>query len=214
MSQLTDKQRAILEYIIEKVKEKGYPPTVREIGQAVALRSSSTVYGHLMSLEKKGYIKRDPTKPRAIEILPSSYSSKLPSKVQINEHLEKKMVNLPILGKVAAGSPILAEENSEDFFPLPLSFVQSENCYILQIKGESMIEAGILDGDYVIVQRQEVANNGEIIVALLENEATIKTFYKEKNRIRLQPENALLQPIYVQNVKILGKVIGLFRKIH
>lgn len=213
MSELSPKQKAILEYIIEEVKEKGYPPTVREIGKAVELKSSSTVYSHLMNLEKKGYIKRDPTKPRAIEILNQDYKITISTLESENEQ-QKTIVNLPILGRVAAGTPILAEENAEDFFPLPLDFVQNDNCYILQIKGESMIEAGILDGDYVIVQKQEAAQNGEIVVALLEDEATVKTFYKEKDHIRLQPENSLLEPILVQDVKIIGKVIGLFRKIH
>lgn len=208
MAELTPKQGEILEYIVEEVREKGYPPTVREIGKAVNLKSSSTVYSHLMSLEKKGFIRRDPTKPRAIEILTAQHKEKT------TRSSEKRIVDLPILGRVAAGSPILAVEDVEDFFPLPLDFVQEENCYILQIKGESMIEVGIMDGDYVIVRQQSVANNGEIIVALLDNEATVKTFYKEKDYIRLQPENSLLEPIIVQDVKILGKVIGLFRKMN
>lgn len=207
MSELTPKQREILEYIVQEVREKGYPPAVREIGKAVNLKSSSTVYSHLVSLEKKGFIRRDPTKPRAIEILLSEY------KIQTTEVEERRIINLPILGKVAAGSPILAVENVEDFFPLPLDFVQNQESYILQIKGDSMIEAGIFNGDYVIVHQQSTAKNGDIVVALIDNEATVKTFYKEKDHIRLQPENSLLEPIIVQEVKILGKVIGLFRKI-
>jgi len=207
MDELTSKQREILEYIAQAVREKGYPPAVREICKAVNLKSTSTVYTHLVNLEKKGYIKRDPTKPRAIEILFPEY------KVQTFELEEKRIVQLPILGKVAAGSPILAVENVEEFFPLPLDFVQTQDSYILQIKGDSMIEAGILDGDYIIVCQQNTAKNGDIVVALLEEEVTVKTFYKEKNHIRLQPENSRLEPILVQEVKILGKVIGLFRRM-
>lgn len=207
MSDLTPKQKEILEYIVREVREKGYPPAVREIGKAVNLKSSSTVYSHLVSLERKGFIRRDPTKPRAIEVLLPEY------RVQTTEINERRIVNLPILGKVAAGSPILAIESVEEFFPLPLDFVQNEECYILQIKGESMIEAGIFDQDYVIVRQQENASNGDIIVALLDNEATVKTFYKEKGHIRLQPENSMLEPIIVKDVKVLGKVIGLFRKM-
>lgn len=208
MSELTPKQREILEYIVQEVREKGYPPAVREIGKAVNLKSSSTVYSHLVSLEKKGFIRRDPTKPRAIEILLSEY------KIQTTEIEERRIINLPVLGKVAAGSPILAVENVEEFFPLPLDFVQNQDSYILQIKGDSMIEVGIFDGDYVIVHQQNTAKNGDIVVALIDNEATVKTFYKEKDYVRLQPENSSLEPIIVQDVRILGKVIGLFRKIN
>lgn len=208
MSELTPKQREILEYIVQEVKEKGYPPAVREIGKAVNLKSSSTVYSHLVNLEKKGFIRRDPTKPRAIEILLSEY------KIQTTEIEERRIINLPVLGKVAAGSPILAVENVEEFFPLPLDFVQNQDSYILQIKGDSMIEVGIFNGDYVIVHQQSTAKNGDIVVALIDNEATVKTFYKEKDYIRLQPENSSLEPIIVQDVRILGKVVGLFRKIN
>jgi len=194
---------AILDFIKKEIRTKGYPPSVREIGEAVGLSSSSTVHGHLAQLEAKGYLRRDATKPRAIEVLDGS------------EHVVKKdMVNVPIVGKVTAGQPILAVENIEDTFPLPLDFVRNDNVFILSVRGDSMIEAGILDGDYILVRQQNTARNGEIVVALLEDEATVKTFYKEKDHIRLQPENPHLEPIIVKDVSILGKVIGVFRRLH
>lgn len=202
-SNLSERQIAILGFIKKELQKKGYPPSVREIGQAVGLSSSSTVHGHLTHLEEKGYIRRDPTKPRAIEVLEGN-----------NNFVRKEIVNVPILGKVAAGQPILAVENIEDTFPLPVDFVNNDTVFILSVQGDSMINAGILDGDYVIVRQQSDAKNGDIVVALLEDEATVKTFYKEKDYVRLQPENPALDPIYTTDVKILGKVTGVFRRLH
>jgi repressor LexA len=202
-SDLTNRQIAILEFIKKEIRLKGYPPAVREIGEAVGLSSSSTVHGHLAQLEAKGYIRRDPTKPRAIEVTDGNETV-----------IKKEMVNVPIIGKVTAGQPILAVENIEDTFPLPLDFVRNDNVYMLSVRGESMINAGILDGDFVLVRQQSTAKNGDFVVALLEDEATVKTFYKEKDHIRLQPENPFLEPIISKDVSILGKVIGVFRRIH
>ncbi|SDY68283.1 repressor LexA [Evansella caseinilytica] len=207
MTKLSKRQQDILDYIKKKVKEKGYPPSVREIGEAVGLASSSTVHGHLSRLEKKGYIRRDPTKPRAIEIIGMNED---PQKIS-----ETPSVYVPIVGKVTAGEPITAIENVQDYLPLPASFVHDENSFILEIQGDSMIEAGIFDGDYVVVRPQQSADNGDIVVAMTEeDEATVKRFFKEKDHIRLQPENATLEPILLKNVHILGKVIGVFRTIH
>jgi len=197
---LSDKQKKILSFLKQELMTKGYPPSVREICDAVGLKSTSTVHGHLERLEKKGYIRRDPTKPRAIEILDdTTYLSK------------KELVNVPIVGKVTAGQPILAVENIEDTFPLPVEFLHNSDVFMLTVRGDSMINAGILDGDYVIVKQQPNAQNGDIVVALIEDEATVKTFYKESNYIRLQPENPLMDPIIVHDVRILGKVIGVIR---
>ncbi|MBB3110367.1 repressor LexA [Paenibacillus phyllosphaerae] len=207
MSKLSNRQQAILEFIKTEVREKGYPPSVREIGEAVGLASSSTVHGHLDRLEKKGLIRRDPTKPRAIEILDQDLEGGLAFPLAI--------AKVPVVGKVTAGLPITATENIEDYFPLPADRVGDDNVFILNVMGESMIEAGIHDGDYVIVRQQQTANNGEIVVAMTEDdEATVKTFYKERDHIRLQPENSTMEPIRLRNVTILGKVIGLFRDIH
>lgn len=207
MTKLSKRQQDILAFIKEEVRKKGYPPSVREIGEAVGLASSSTVHGHLSRLETKGLIRRDPTKPRAIEILD------ITDPVQVPDH---NIVQVPILGKVTAGLPITAIENIEEYFPLPASMAShDENIFMLEIMGESMIEAGILDGDYVIVKQQKTANNGEIVVAMTdENEATVKRFYKEPTHIRLQPENSQMEPIILTDVTILGKVIGLYRNIH
>lgn len=208
MKKLSARQEEILEYIKKEVRLKGYPPSVREIGQAVGLASSSTVHGHLERLEKKGYIRRDPTKPRAIEILHDS------RRLEENGMLHP-VARVPIVGKVTAGEPILAAENIEDYFPLPPQYNDSaESMFMLHIVGDSMIEAGIFDGDYVIVLQQSHANNGEIVVAMTEDdEATVKRFYKENGHFRLQPENPSMEPIIVSNVTILGKVVGLFRHI-
>jgi len=209
MSNLSKRQQLILDFIKKEVREKGYPPSVREIGQAVGLASSSTVHGHLSRLEKKGYIRRDPTKPRAIEILDESFNRQ-------NKPELVPTTYVPVIGKVTAGSPITAVENIEEYFPLPDKFASKDDeLFMLLVEGDSMIEAGIHDRDYVIVRRQNDANNGEIVVALTdENEATVKRFFKEKNSIRLQPENSALSPIILKNVTILGKVIGVFRYIH
>jgi repressor LexA len=207
MAKLSKRQQDILEFIKEEVKLKGYPPSVREIGEAVGLASSSTVHGHLARLESKGLIRRDPTKPRAIEILDMSDDAHIP---------KYEIVNVPIVGKVTAGQPITAIENIEEYFPLPERLAPAdEQVFMLEIMGDSMIEAGILDGDYVIVRQQSTANNGEIVVAMTEeDEATVKRFFKEKDFIRLQPENSSLEPIILKNVSILGKVIGVYRNIH
>lgn len=207
MAKLSKRQQDILNFIKDEVKLKGYPPSVREIGEAVGLASSSTVHGHLARLETKGLIRRDPTKPRAIEILDLDEAA---------DAINYKVVNVPIVGKVTAGLPITAVENVEEYFPLPERLAPAdEQVFMLEIMGESMIEAGILDGDYVIVRQQSTANNGDIIVAMTEDdEATVKRFFKEKDRIRLQPENSTMEPIILRNVSILGKVIGVYRDIH
>lgn len=201
---LTQKQIEILLYIKNEVQRQGYPPAVRDICKGVGLKSTSTVHSHLEKLEAKGYIRKDPTKPRAIEILDKNDDFLL---------ARKKTVDIPIVGKVTAGSPILAMENIEDTYPVPLELVEGHDVFMLKVQGESMIEAGILDGDLVLVKEQKTARNGEIIVALLGEEATIKRFYKEKDQFRLQPENQFMPPIYAKEVGILGKVIGLYRKI-
>lgn len=196
-----DKQSQILEFIKKEIMNKGYPPSVREICTAVGLKSTSTVHGHLERLEKKGYIRRDPTKPRAIEIL-DEFQPK------------KEMVNVPYVGRVTAGQPILAVENIDDVFPMPMDFIQSNRqIFMLKVQGESMIDAGILNGDYIVVEQRATAENGDIVVALIGDEATVKTFYKEDGYVRLQPQNSSMAPILVRDVKILGKVIGLFRRL-
>lgn len=206
LKKISKRQEDILAFIKEEVRTKGYPPSVREIGEAVGLASSSTVHGHLARLESKGLIRRDPTKPRAIEILDHE-----------NELVHKQpVVHVPLVGKVTAGIPITAIENIEEYFPLPNTYGTSEdNLFMLEVVGESMIEAGILDGDYVIVKQTSTANNGEIVVAMTEDdEATVKRFFKEKTHFRLQPENSSMDPILVNQVTILGKVVGLYREIH
>lgn len=204
LKKVSKRQEDILEFIKEEVRTKGYPPSVREIGEAVGLASSSTVHGHLNRLESKGLIRRDPTKPRAIEILDQDNISK------------QGVMHVPLVGKVTAGLPITAIENIEEYFPIPDYYGTSdEHIFMLEIMGESMIEAGILDGDYVIVKQQATANNGDIIVAMTEeNEATVKRFYKEDGYFRLQPENSSMEPIIVDNVSVLGKVVGLYRNVH
>lgn len=203
---LSSSQIKILNYLKYQLQNKGYPPSVREICHAVELKSTSTVHGHLAKLEEKGYIRKDPTKPRAIEILHSDSNQDF--------KLQKEIINVPIIGKVTAGEPILAVENIEDTFPLPVDFVDSRNheIFILKIKGDSMIDAGILDGDFIVVSQQSTANNGDIVVALMDEEATVKRFYKEKTQIRLQPENKSMDPIYTSNASILGRVVGVYRK--
>jgi len=197
---ITDKQREILEYIKETILGKGYPPAVREICEAVHLKSTSSVHSHLETLERNGYIRRDPTKPRTIEILDDDFAL-----------TRREMVQVPIIGTVAAGAPILAEENIEDYMPLPVEMLPNKEVFMLKVKGDSMIEAGIFSGDRVIVAKESTASNGEMVVALVEDSATVKTFYKENGHIRLQPENSSMDPIILDDVQILGKVIGLFR---
>lgn len=203
MQKLSQRQQAIMDFIREEVRTKGYPPSVREIGEAVGLASSSTVHGHLSRLEKKGLLRRDPTKPRAIEIL-GDHST---------PEYDYQTVRVPLLGKVTAGQPITAVENIEDYYPLPKQLVDDEdNTFLLRVQGDSMVNAGIHDGDYVIVKQQQTANNGEIVVAMTDDEeVTVKRFYKEETHIRLQPENDMLEPIILSNVSILGKVTGLLR---
>ncbi len=197
---LNRRETEIIRYIKHSIRNKGYPPSVREIGEAVGLKSSSTVHNYLRKLEKKGLLRRDPVKPRAMEIL--------------DEQSEpfKEMIMVPVLGRVAAGVPLLAVENYEDMFPLPVDFAGRGEFFMLQVKGNSMVEAGILEGDLVLVRRQNSADNGDIVVALLDEEATIKRFFREDGHIRLQPENYQLSPIIVKEVTILGKVTGLVRK--
>ena len=198
MSELKDKQLLIYEFLKDFTSQKGYPTTVREICKAVGLKSTSSVHGHLKQLEKEGLIKRDPTKPRALEIVDSV--------------IKKEMINVPIIGKVTAGLPILANENIEDSFPLPLDYVKHNNdLFMLKVSGSSMIKAGILDGDLAIIEKTQTASNGDKIVALIENEATHKTFYRENDHIRLQPETDEMEPIIVDNCSILGKLIGIYR---
>ncbi|MNN12989.1 LexA repressor [compost metagenome] len=208
MSKVSSRQQAILEFIRNEVRLKGYPPSVREIGEAVGLASSSTVHGHLDRLEKKGFIRRDPTKPRAIELLGHEESEN----ASLFSH---SVTRVPVVGKVTAGVPITATENIEDYFPLPQHYSGEGEIFMLSVVGESMIEAGIHNGDYVIVRQQQTANNGDIVVAMTEeDEATVKTFYKEKDHIRLQPENPTMEPLRLKHVSILGKVVGLFRDMH
>ena len=197
---ITDKQREILEYIKETILKKGYPPAVREICEAVRLKSTSSVHSHLEQLEKNGYIRRDPTKPRTIEIIDDTFNL-----------ARREVVNVPLLGTVAAGAPILAQENIENYFPIPVEMLPNKEICMLKVKGDSMIDAGIYNGDRVIVAKADTARNGEIVVALVDDSATVKTFYKEKGRFRLQPQNASMDPIILDEVQILGKVIGLFR---
>ena len=199
---ITAKQEEILEYIKSEILHRGFPPAVREICEAVHLKSTSSVHAHLESLEKNGYIRRDPTKPRAIEILDDHFNL-----------TRREMVNVPIIGTVAAGQPILAEENIENYFPIPVEYMPTKQSFMLRVKGESMINAGILDGDCVMVERQNTADNGDMVVALLGDSATVKRFYREDGYIRLQPENDRMDPIIVedQELQILGKVFGVFR---
>lgn len=198
---ITEKQEEILNYIKNEILNRGFPPSVREICEAVHLKSTSSVHAHLECLEKNGYIRRDPTKPRAIEILDDNFNL-----------TRREVVNVPLVGTVAAGQPLLAVENIENYFPIPAEYMPNEQSFMLKVKGESMINAGILDGDQLLVKKQSTARNGDIVVALLEDSATVKTFYKEDGYIRLQPENDTMDPIIVRDhLQILGKVFGVFR---
>lgn len=199
---ITEKQKEILEYIKSEILKRGFPPAVREICEAVHLKSTSSVHSHLETLERKGYIRRDPTKPRAIEILDDSF-----------QLLRREVVNVPIVGKIAAGSPILAVENIDSYFPIPCEYLPNAQTFLLEVQGESMINAGVLPGDHILVKQQETAENGEMVAALIDDSATVKTFYREDGHIRLQPENDTMNPILVQEnqLHILGKVIGVFR---
>lgn len=197
---ISDKQAQILEYIKDQIMEKGYPPVVREICEAVHLKSTSSVHSHLATLEKRGYIRRDPTKPRAIEICDDNF-----------QMLRTETASLPVVGRVAAGEPILAEQNIESYFPVPAEYVPRGESFVLKVHGTSMINAGIMDGDYIFVNSCQNAENGEIIVALIDDSATVKRFYKEDGHIRLQPENDEMEPIIVEDCQILGKVFGVYR---
>ena len=197
---ISAKQQEILEYIKETILKKGYPPSVREICEAVQLKSTSSVHSHLETLEENGYIRRDPTKPRTFEILDDSYNL-----------TRREMVNVPMLGSVAAGQPILAQENIENYFPIPAELLPNQQTFMLRVKGDSMINAGIFNGDQIIVAQQETAENGDIVVALLDDSATVKRFFREEGHIRLQPENDAMEPILAESVQVLGKVIGLMR---
>ena len=197
---ISAKQQEILEYINESILKKGYPPAVREICEAVHLSSTSSVHSHLETLEKNGYIRRDPTKPRTIEICDDSF-----------QMMRREMTSIPVIGRVAAGQPILATENIEGYFPLPVEYVPNADTFILKVKGESMINAGIFDGDIIFVEKTNNVRDGDTVVALIDDSATVKTFYKEAGHIRLQPENDSMEPIIVENCEIIGKVFGVFR---
>ena len=211
-AETTRKEKAILKFIEEQVMDKGYPPSVREIGKAIGLSSTATVHAYLAKLEKQGFIKKEDKKGRTLKVVKGS-DGKTIKKSNKNFYTQKELVDVPIIGKITAGQPILAVENVTDTFPIPIDFVGNSDCFMLTVRGESMIEAGILDGDYILVKKQNNANNGEIVVALIEDEATVKTFYKEKDHIRLQPENSTMDPIIVPTCEILGKVAGVFRKM-
>lgn len=200
---ISAKQQEILDYIKDEILKKGYPPTVREICETVHLKSTSSVHSHLETLEKNGYIRRDPTKPRAIEICDDSF-----------QVVRTEMVSIPVVGNVAAGQPILAEENIEEYFPVPAEHVPNGESFILKVRGDSMINAGIFNGDRIFVNSVSTADNGDIVVALIDDSATVKTFYKENGHIRLQPENDSMDPIIVPDCKILGKVFGVYRFFH
>ncbi len=204
---LTKRQQEVLDFICKEVATKGYPPSVREIGEGLGLSSSSTVHSHLATLESKGLIRRDPSRSRALEVI--DFHAPEPDQ-PVNEG---KVRYLPLIGQVAAGAPILAEENVEDTFALPAEFVGEKTAFLLRVKGDSMIEAGILDRDFVVVRQQPTADNGDIVVAMIDDEATVKRFFKERDRVRLQPENSSMEPIYVRDVTIVGKVVALFRSV-
>lgn len=197
---ITPKQQEILDFIKSEILNRGYPPSVRDICLAVHLKSTSSVHSHLETLEKNGYIRRDPTKPRAIEIVDDNFNL-----------VRREVVNVPLVGTVAAGQPILAVENIENYFPIPAEYMPNTDCFMLKVKGDSMVNAGIFDGDYIMVQTQSTARNGDMVVALVEDSATVKTYYKEDGHYRLQPENDSMSPIIVEEVSILGKVFGVFR---
>ena len=197
---ISAKQTEVLEYLKKEILNRGYPPSVREICEAVNLKSTSSVFAHLETLEKKGYIRRDPTKPRAIEIMDDNFNM-----------LRREIVSIPLVGRVAAGQPLLATQNIESYFPIPAEYMPRQEAFMLKVKGESMIEAGIFDGDIIMVERVNDAKNGDMVVALIDDSATVKTFYKEDGHIRLQPENSSMDPIIVEDCMILGKVFGVFR---
>lgn len=209
---INKREKAILKFIEKSQKANGYAPSVREIGKAVGLKSTATVHGYLAKLVEKGYIKKENQKGRTLKLLKGGLTDDQNGATK-DFYSGKEMVEVPVIGKITAGAPILAVENVTDTFPIPIDFVGNSESFMLTVRGESMIEAGILDGDYILVKKQNTANNGEIVVALIEDEATVKTFYKEKDHIRLQPENQTMDPIIVPDCQILGKVAGVFRKM-
>lgn len=223
---LKDREQKILDYMKAEIKQKGYPPTVREICSALDIKSTSTAHKDIANLVKKGYIKKDPSKPRALMIVDNGediaehasndavYDTGIGTVSDSVSHVREEVVDIPVVGRIAAGTPILAEQNIEDSFPVPARFAGSGTNFMLTVRGESMIEAGIMDGDYILVEQQQTARNGDIVVAMVdgfESEATVKTFYRESDHVRLQPENSTMSPIIVKDVKILGKVKGVFR---
>ena len=208
--ELNKREKAILKFIEKQINEKGYPPSVREIGKAVGLSSTATVHTYISKLKEKGYLSKEDQKGRALKLLKGGKKEEEPKPV----YNGKELADVPVIGKITAGEPILAVENITDTFPIPIDFVGNSESFMLVVRGESMIEAGILNGDYILVKKQDIARNGEIVVALIGEEATVKTFYKEKDHIRLQPENSTMDPIIVPDCKILGKVAGVFRKIN
>ncbi len=208
---LSGRQQAILDYIIQEINQKGYPPTVREIGAEMGLTSPASVHAHLLALEKKGYIRRDSSKQRALEVL-AYKEDDMPSSLPLQE-MSREMAMVPVIGTITAGLPILAEENVEELFPIPIDFLHTKkDTFILKVSGESMIEAGILDGDYIILEKTPVVENGEMAAVLIDDSATVKYFYLEKDHVRLQPANSSMQPIIVDQATILGRVIGLYRR--
>lgn len=219
MEQLKDRENKILQYMKKEISQKGYPPTVREIGSALNIKSTSTVHKDIENLELKGYLKKDPSKPRALMIVDpesngKSSISKQTQDLSYSNNKRTDVIDIPVVGRIAAGTPILADQNVEDTFPIPARFAGKGTSFMLTVSGESMIEAGIFDGDYILVEQQNTANNGDMVVAMIdgfESEATVKTFYREADHIRLQPENSSMSPIIVTDVKILGKVKGVFR---
>ncbi len=216
--ELNKREKAILNFIEKQMTNQGYAPSVREIGIAVGLKSTATVHGYLAKLDEKGYIKKQDRKGRTLKLLKggaedSGNKQKVEKEIQKEFYIERELINVPIVGKITAGEPILAVENITDTFPIPVDFVGNSESFMLVVRGESMIEAGILDGDYILVKKQKTAQNGQIVVAMIEDEATVKTFYKEENYIRLQPENSSMDPIIVPTCEILGKVAGVFRKM-
>ena len=210
--ELNKREKAILKFIEKKIREDGYPPSVREIGKAVGLSSTATVHSYLAKLRSKGYIKKEDKKGRTLKLLKGGNGMPIENN-QKDFYSQKELIDVPLVGKITAGMPILAVENVTDTFPIPIDFVGNSESFMLTVRGESMIEAGILDGDFILVRKQPDAINGEIVVALIEDEATVKTFYKEKDHIRLQPENSTMDPIIVPDCNILGKVIGVFRRM-
>lgn len=214
-NELNEREKDILNFIEKQIEERGYPPSVREIGKSVGLSSTATVHGYLTKLEEKGYVRKENQKGRALKLLKGLKGKNVAEFKPEGKYAysEKELVEVPVVGKITAGEPILAVENLTDVFPIPLDFVGNSESFMLTVRGDSMIEAGILDGDYILVKKQNVARNGQIVVALIEDEATVKTFYKEQDHIRLQPENSRLSPIIVPNCEILGIVSGVFRKL-